>query len=167
MSSILSFDIISVVTYEVESEGWAEAKAFLCILSSAADTAAVNPNKINLVNVFIKFSINGNNVFIIWPRSLPRNSRDCIILDNRAFDSLISVDDLPTKALRRFTTCVLVNNNLRRKLVSSLELPVIFDDYLKTASVSFFVANFNLLSCEFDTIVNLNYCIKPFYINEN
>ena len=35
------------------------------------------------------------------------------------------------------------------KLVSSLELPFIFDYDLKTVSVSFFMTDFNLLSCEF------------------
>ena len=32
-------------------------------------------------------------------------------------------------------TCPLVNNNLCGKLVSSSELPIIFDDSLKTTSV--------------------------------
>ena len=46
---------------------------------------------------------------------------DFIILDNWDFDSIISVDDLLAKALRRFATCLSVNNNLCGKLVSSLE----------------------------------------------
>ena len=45
-------------------------------------------------------------------KSLPRNLLDCIILDNRVFDSLISVDEIFAKALRRFLTCLLINNNL-------------------------------------------------------
>ena len=52
-------------------------------------------------------------------------------------------------ALRRFVTCVLVNNNLCGKLV--LLSPIIFDDNLKTTPVSFFIADFSLLSCDFDS----------------
>ena len=44
-------------------------------------------------------------------RNLPRNTLDCIILNNWVFDNLISVD-LLAKTLQRFATCVLVNNNL-------------------------------------------------------
>ena len=49
---------------------------------------------------------------------------------------------LPAKALRSFETCVLVNNNLCRKV----------------ASVPFFIPDFNLLSCELD-----NFLFKFFY----
>ena len=56
-------------------------------------------------------------------------------------------------------TCQLFNNNLCGKLVSSLELPITFDDSLKITSVSSFVVDFNLLSCEFD-----NFAFKLFYI---
>ena len=65
-----------------------------------------------LVNGLITFFISGNPVFSNGPRSLPRNPPDCIILDNRVFDNLISVDKQFAKALRRFATCLLVNNNL-------------------------------------------------------
>ena len=61
-------------------------------------------------------------------------------------ESVISVDDLLAKALQRFGTVVLVNNNLRGRLVSSLELPIAFDDSIKTVSVTFFIADFNLLT---------------------
>ena len=46
---------------------------------------------------------------------------------------------------------MLVNNNLWEKLVSSSELPIKFDDNLKTTLVLFFIADFNLLSYEFDS----------------
>ena len=32
-----------------------------------------------------------------------------------------------------------------------LELPIIFDDILKNTSFWFFIVDFNLLSCEFDS----------------
>ena len=75
------------------------------------------------------------------PRSLPRNPLDFIIIDNWAFESLIRVDELLAKALLRFATCLLVNNNSRGKLVSLSESPIIFDGNLKTTSVSFFIAD--------------------------
>ena len=62
------------------------------------------------------------------------------------------------KALRKFATCLLVTKNLRGKLVLFSGLPIIFDDDLKTASISFFTADFNLLSCEFDS-----FTFKLFY----
>ena len=39
-----------------------------------------------------------------------------------------------------------------KKLVSSSELPAMVDDNLKAFSVSFFIADFNLLSSEFDNV---------------
>ena len=51
------------------------------------------------------------------------------------FNSSILADELPAKGLRRILTCLVVNNNLFGKLVSSLEMPIIFDDSLKTTSV--------------------------------
>ena len=106
MASISSFDIISIVL--------PDPKIFLCVQASAADAAAVNPNGIKtlLSNGLITFFINGSQVFSNGPRSLRRNPLDCIILDNRVFANLISVDELFAKTLRRFTTCLLVNNNL-------------------------------------------------------
>ena len=38
-----------------------------------------------------------------------------------------------------------------RKIIVSFELPTILDDILKTISVSFFIDDFSLLSCEFDS----------------
>ena len=57
MSSILLFDIISVVSPDPNN--------FSCIPASAADAAAVNPKGIKtlLANGLITFYINGNPVF--------------------------------------------------------------------------------------------------------
>ena len=106
----------------------------------------------------ITFFINGNPVFRNGPSNLPKSPPDCIILDNWVCDNFISVDKWFEKALRKFETCLLVNNNLWGKLVSLS--PIIFDDNLKTTSVSFFIADFSLLSCEFDSFkFNLLYCV--------
>ena len=77
--------------------------------------------------------------------NLLRNPPDCIIFDKWVLDNLISVDELFVKDLRRFETCLLVSNNSWGKLVSLL--PIMFDDNLNTTSDSFFIAEFNLLSC--------------------
>ena len=77
MSFFSSFDIFSVVISS-------EPKSFLCIPASAADADVVNPYGIKtlLANGLITFVINGNPVFSNRPKRLPRNSPDCIILDN-------------------------------------------------------------------------------------
>ena len=88
--------------------------------SASAAAAAVNPNGIKtfLDNGLITFFINGNHFFSNESKSLSRNPSECIILDNWVFDNLISVDELFTKAVRRFATYLLVDNNLWGKLVS-------------------------------------------------
>ena len=131
---------------------------FLCIPTSAADAPAVNPEGIKtpLANGLITFFI--NPVFSNVPRSLPTNPPDCVTLDNWVFDHLMSVEKWFAKALRRFAACLLVNKNLWGKLVSLS--PIIFDDNLKTTSVSSFIAEFNLISCEFNSFTfKLSYCV--------
>ena len=68
------------------------------------------------------------------------------------------------EALRIFETCLSVNNKLCRKLVSSLEFPVKFDERFKVTSVPFFMRDFNLLSCELQ-IFNLTCYTELFHIN--
>ena len=53
---------------------------------------------------------------------------------------------------------MLVNNNLCGKLVLSLELPFKFDERFRVTSVPFFIADFNLLSFEWD-----NFTFKGLY----
>ena len=87
---------------------------FLCIPASAADAAAVSPKGIKklLANGSITFFISGNPVFSNRPSNLVRNHPDSIIFDNWVFCNFIYVDELFSKDLRRFKTCLLVNNNL-------------------------------------------------------
>ena len=70
----------------------------------------------------------------------------------------MSADKPFPKALQRFETYVLVNNNLCRKLFSLLEPPIIFDQIFKATSVPFFISVFNLLICELD-----NFTFKVLY----
>ena len=102
----------------------------MCIPASAADALAVNPKGIKtlLAKGLITFLINSNHAFSSGPSNLLRTPPDCIILDNWVFNNLISVDKWFAKALRRFPTCLLVNNNLWGKLVSLS--PIIFNDNL-------------------------------------
>ena len=151
--SFISLLILLVLYYakhrSAEGEGreWPrpDPKIFLCIPASDAAAAAVNPQGIKtyLGNGLITFFIKGNPLFSNEPISLLRNPPDCTILDNWVFNNLISVDYLLATALRRFVTCLLVNNNLWGKLVSPS--PTIFNGNLKTTPVSFFIADFNLL----------------------
>ena len=77
MSSISSFDIISVVLFP-------DPKILLCIPVSAADAAAVSLKGIKtfLANGLITFFISGNPVFSNGPSNLSRKPPDCIIFDN-------------------------------------------------------------------------------------
>ena len=59
---------------------------------------------------------------------------------------LLLVDVFFAKALQGFAACLSVNNNLFRKGVSPLEIPIMFGDSVKITSVAFFVANFDLLN---------------------
>ena len=79
----------------------------------------------------------------------PRIPPNCIILNSSVFENFILADKPFAKALRIFETCVSVNLNLCRKLVSLLEFQIKFDKTLQVPSDSFFIANFNLLSWRF------------------
>ena len=98
-----------------------------------------------LANGLITLFINGNPVFNNGRSNLLRNPPDCIIFDNWVFVNLISSDKLFAKDLQRFKTSLSVNDNLWGKLVSLS--PIMFDDNLSTTFDSFFIADFNLLSC--------------------
>ena len=73
------------------------------------------------------------------------NPHDCPILCNWIFDYFISADEPFAKALQSFEACVLVNNNLRGKLFSTLESSTTFDESSKIFSVPFFIPDFTLL----------------------
>ena len=117
-----------------------------------ADAAAVNPTgtKILLANGFSTFSIKDKSVFNNAPRSLPKNSPDCPILYNWVFDNFISANELLENVLGNLETYLLIKNDLCGNLISSLELPITFDERFKVTLVLFFIPDFNLLSCELD-----------------
>ena len=137
ISFISSFEIISTVTLD--------PKIFFWIVASVADVTAVNPNVIRtlLANDLSTVLIKGKPHFNNEPKILPKNYPYCPILCNCIFDNFILTDALFAKALRSLKTCVLVNNNFCGKWVSSLKLPITFDERLKVTSVPFFVLDFN------------------------
>ena len=90
-----------------------------------------------LANGLSTFPIKGNPQFNNGPKILPKKS--CAILFNWIFDNFTSAEELFAKAIPKFGTCVLVNNNLREKVSSPLESPTTFDKIFKFTSVSFYV----------------------------
>ena len=99
MSFISSFEIIRVVV--------PDPIIFLFIAASVTDAAAVSRS---IHKVLITLLNNGNPDFNNCDKNL--KNPPVYILVNSAFGNLISVDVRLAKALRRFATCLLVNNNL-------------------------------------------------------
>ena len=93
---------------------------FLWIAAFIADAAAVNPSGIKrlLGNDLSTFLIKENPVFSNGLKILFKNPPDCHILCHSVFDNSILANEPFAKALQPLKTCVLVNNNLCRKLVS-------------------------------------------------
>ena len=119
---------------------------------STADAAAVNSNGVEtlLTNGLKIFFIKGKPIHSNGVRCLPKNSCECTILGSWVFDNFIFIDKLFAKALKSLKAYLSVNNNLRGKLVSSLESPNTFEERFKVTSVPFFIPDFNLLSCKLD-----------------
>ena len=119
----------------------------LKIAASVADADAINPNGIKTLsaNDLSTFFIKGNQAFNNGPDSLPKNPPDCTISYNSVFDNFIFAEELFTKALGSLETCVLINNSLCRKILSSLESPTTFEGSFKVTSAPFLIPDFNLL----------------------
>ena len=111
-------------------------------------TAVVIPNGIKtlLVNVLNTFPIKVNPAISNDPKSPPKYPPDCPLLRNWVFDNFILADEPFAKALQSLKTWLLVDNNLWEKLCSLLESQI--DGIFKVSSVSFFIPDFNLLSCK-------------------
>ena len=84
-------------------------------------------------------------------------------MENYVFDNSILADEFAI-ALWRFETFLLVSNNLWRKLASSLESSITFDDKLRIISISFFSADFTLFSCEFDNFYGYGLILSHFIL---
>ena len=105
--------------------------------------------------LFLKLSLT-NLVALSGSRN--KNPPNCAILDSWVFDNFILADEFFGKALRSLETCLSVNNNLCEKLVWSLESIINFNEKFKVTSVTLFIPDFNLLSCELD-----NFTFKLLY----
>ena len=89
-----------------------------------------------------------------------RNPLNCKTLGNWVFENFVLDDEPFAKSLQIFQTYVLVDKNLRGKLVSSLEFLVTFDERFQFTSISFLIPDFNLLSCELDNVaINVLYLV--------
>ena len=104
-----------------------------------------------------------NTTLITGPNILSTSQRItpyCIILDNWVCENYILADEPFAKALWSPESCVLVNNHLLGKLVSSLQLLTLFDKRFKVTSVPFFIPDFNLSSCQLDSFkFEVLYCV--------
>ena len=120
--------ILSISSFEVINAVIPDPKCFYGIATSVADAAAGNPNvtRTLLANGLNTFLVKAEPVFSNGPRGLTKNPADCSFSDSWVFDIVILADELFAKASRSLETCVLSNNNLCEKLVSSLELPITF-----------------------------------------
>ena len=79
-----------------------------------------------------------------------KNFPNSLILYNWVPDNVTLFDELFIKTLRILKACVLVNNNLCGKVVSSTELLIAFDESFKNSSGQFFITACNFLSCELE-----------------
>ena len=132
MPSISSFHTTGIVV--------PGSKIFLCIPASASDAASVsNSNDIKtlLANGWSKFFNNGKSAFTNRPRSLPRNPLNCTNSGSWVFDSFTLTDELFAETLQRFATCLLL-------------IIIYVENKTHQNYLSLFIADFNLLSCEFD-----------------
>ena len=75
------------------------------------------------------------------------------------FKNFILADELFRNVLQSLQTWVLVNNNLRGNLCSSLVLPIAFDERFKVTSVPCFIPDFNLSSFELDNFAFKVLCL--------
>ena len=101
---------------------------FINSCKSAADATAVNFNGIKtLLAKVVSIFIISKPTFINGPSSLPRDPPDCVILETYILDRFILaaartllVVELFANSLQRLAICLLGNDNLFEKLVSSL-----------------------------------------------
>ena len=117
----------------------------------SGDLTVFTVSLISSFEIIITFPIKGNPVFSYSAKSLLINTP---VLCNRVFHNYISAEKLFGKALRSFEICVLVKNNLCRKLFLSLEFVTAFEIFQVT-SITFFIPYFNLSSCNVKTFKTL------------
>ena len=112
-----------------------------------------------LANGSSTFSTIDDLVFINSPKGLPKNPPDCTILCNWVFESFTLAEELFAKALPSLETCVLVNNDLWKKLFLSLESRTTFDEKFKVTVVPFLILHTFTVPCEISKTVSLAFSI--------
>ena len=120
ISFIYSFEIINVFVLDPNISLW--------IAASVADAAAVNPDGIKtlVANGLSTFPIKDSSVLNSY-----LNINLILIFYAKFFDKFLLAEELFARALRSIGTFVLVNNNLCRKLIWSLESPTTFNEFSK------------------------------------
>ena len=122
-----------------------------------------NPNGVKaLLTIGVStFPTKGEPLFGNGSRSMPKNFSQfsyfifilfyfIILFYIRNSDNVTLFDELFIKTLRILKACVLVNNNLCGKVVSSTELLIAFNESFKNSSGQFFITACNFLSCELE-----------------
>ena len=114
------------------------------IVGSDAEANSLNPNNVKtlLANGVSTSFINGMSTFINRPKNLPRNPSS---FKSWVFDNFILADELFTKAWWSLATCMSDKINLCGKLVSSLELPIIFGGRFNVTLVLFLIPELPIL----------------------
>ena len=128
ISFISVFEIISLVKRDPFFFVVVVVGAVVVVVAAAVDP---NGNKTHVANGLNTFFIRGTPVFSNGPKGLPKNLLDCPIIRKWGFDNSILAEETFAKRLQSLGTCVLIDNNLCGKLVSSLELPITFDERFK------------------------------------
>ena len=135
-----------------------QVQTFIWIATSVDDDATVCPNGIKtlLANGLGTFFIKGNSFFSNRFKNLPKNPPDCPIFCNWVLNSFILAEEPFAKPLWSLKTCVLVNNNLFGKLISSWESLATFDESFNVTSVPYV----NLLFKSYVKLRIWQFCVK-------
>ena len=145
LRDLIIFKISHISWFEITSSVIFDPKILFWIAASVAVAAAVNPNGIKtlLANDLSTSSVKGKQAFSNSPKSLPGNPPDYTILCNWVFENFIWTAELFATASRNLKTCVLVDNNIFGKSVSSLESPTTFHlTSFKRTWLSIFILDF-------------------------
>ena len=93
-----------------------------------------------LDDVLIMIFVNGEWTCINSPTSLPKNPRNYTILEICVFDKFTLPEEFYAKTLKCFETCQ-TNGNVFGG-ISSVVLPITFDDSLRVTHSEFFCGTF-------------------------
>ena len=129
-----------ISSFEVISAAMPDPKVFFWITVSVPDGI-----KTRLANGVSTYFNKGKSVFSNGPKSQPTNIEAFYL---EVFDNFVVADELLAKVLGGLKIWVLFNNNFWENLIPLLQPPIRFNERFNVTSVTFFVPDVNLLSCE-------------------